>query len=97
MIYMEPHMLGWRPLMLSWLNTLPEGITPAHKMMITELFDRMITPVQQWLRKGSVRVSFRVRVNIYIFFLFEILCVGIITNNKHQPRCFSDENDGCTV
>lgn len=57
MVYMEPHMLGWRPLMLSWLNTLPEGVTDAHKEMISELFDRMIRPVVQWLRKGAVRVS----------------------------------------
>lgn len=57
MIYMEPHMLGWRPLMVSWLNTLPEGVTEEIKEVITELFDRMIIPVQQWLRKGGAKVN----------------------------------------
>ena len=57
MIYMEPHMLGWRPLMVSWLNTLPEGVTDEHKEVLTELFDRMIIPVQQWIRKGSAKVN----------------------------------------
>ena len=29
MVYVQPSLLGWRPLMQSWLATLPPGITEA--------------------------------------------------------------------
>uniref|UniRef100_A0A672YI08 Dynein heavy chain hydrolytic ATP-binding dynein motor region domain-containing protein n=1 Tax=Sphaeramia orbicularis TaxID=375764 RepID=A0A672YI08_9TELE len=35
MVYMEPLMLGWRPLLLSWINTLPVSVTAADKQLIT--------------------------------------------------------------
>ena len=55
-------MLGWRPLLLSWLNTLPEGVTQEIKDLITGFFDRMVIPVLQWLRKGNAKVIFIVFV-----------------------------------
>lgn len=27
MVYLEPHQLGWRPLVVSWINTLPEHLS----------------------------------------------------------------------
>ncbi|OAJ37962.1 hypothetical protein BDEG_21931 [Batrachochytrium dendrobatidis JEL423] len=42
MIYMEPDALGWRPIMQSWLNSLPEGIKPDQKSMLSSLFEWIV-------------------------------------------------------
>lgn len=53
MIYMEPHMLGWRPFLLSWLNTLPATVNAVHKDLITALFDRILPACLQLIRKAT--------------------------------------------
>eukprot|EP00955_Chlamydomonas_euryale_P005823 62050-Chlamydomonas_euryale.AAC.1 len=44
MVYVQPDLLGWRPVMTSWLSTLPAGVTNAHKACITSLFDWLVPP-----------------------------------------------------
>ena len=69
-------MLGWRPLLLSWLATLPEGVTQEIKDLILGFFDRMVIPVLQWLRKGGAKVSWKLPDIDYRFTSF--LCVVVV-------------------
>ena len=31
MVYMQPSLLGWRPLLASWMATLPPSMSDVHK------------------------------------------------------------------
>ncbi len=52
MIYLEPEMLGWRPVMISWLNTLPKTINEDSRDLIRDLFDRMLPALLNFVRKA---------------------------------------------
>jgi len=67
-------MLGWKPLTLSWLNTLPKSINSEMKELISLNF----------LRKGGVKVGFLnllihsinyTQNEFYIFYLTKRKCL----------------------
>jgi dynein heavy chain len=55
MIYMEPESLGWEPLLLSWLNTLPEFTPDYVKDHLRELFGRFVPTLLHLVRKGGLK------------------------------------------
>lgn len=42
MVYLEPHQLGWHPLMLSWMNTLPKTLSDVTKKHLQGLFEWLV-------------------------------------------------------
>lgn len=45
--------------MISWLNTIPKTINEDMRDLIRDLFDRMLTPLLNFIRKGGVKVCYR--------------------------------------
>eukprot|EP00795_Rhopilema_esculentum_P009610 gene9610-17369_t len=50
MIYLEPHQLGWQPLMESYMETLPETLTKEQRELVRELFNWLIQPCLDFIR-----------------------------------------------
>jgi len=47
MVYVQPSLLGWRPIMESWLNTMDRfpALTAAHKEQMAAMFDWLVPPM----------------------------------------------------
>ena len=59
-------MLGWKPLLVSWLSTLPKTLNEENLELIKDLFDRMEEALLQFVRKGGFKVIYR-RLEILTF------------------------------
>lgn len=65
MVYMEPEALGFRPLVDSWLKTLPPTFKDSHKSLIESLCDEIFPGGIATLRKQCKEVIATVNSNLY--------------------------------
>lgn len=52
MIYLEPSSLGWRPVLQSWINKLPEMLRGENEKVIKALFEWVCPPLLYFVRKN---------------------------------------------
>lgn len=56
MVYVEPHQLGWRPLLTSWAAVLPPLLAP-HAERICLVTDWLLPPLLRFLRRTLSEIS----------------------------------------
>ncbi|XP_052396332.1 dynein axonemal heavy chain 12 [Carassius gibelio] len=79
MIYMEPSQLGWTPLVLSWMRTLPDPLqSQDNSTLLQQLFEWLLPPALVLLRKQCREVIPTSNSNTVVSLtrLFEMLLTG---------------------
>eukprot|EP00878_Enallax_costatus_P023702 GHUV01025236.1.p1 GENE.GHUV01025236.1~~GHUV01025236.1.p1 ORF type:complete len:118 (-),score=27.73 GHUV01025236.1:702-1055(-) len=64
MVYVQPDLLGWRPVLMSWLAALPPSISEAHKSQVLALFDWLVPPCLRIATKLAKAVLPMVDINL---------------------------------
>lgn len=57
MVYLEPHQLGWQPLLVSWMSTLPSSLGTCLIERIGRLFSWLLPACLRFVRKTIKEVS----------------------------------------
>ena len=57
MVYLEPHQLSWRPLLASWLATLPRALGDRIIQRVSTLINYLLPPCLEFVRKECTEFS----------------------------------------
>ncbi|KAI9206289.1 dynein heavy chain and region D6 of dynein motor-domain-containing protein [Polychytrium aggregatum] len=74
MIYLEPDVLGWRPLMVSWLVTLPSGVGEEERRILEALFDWVVPPCLAMIRSECKEFVATSPINMAVSLMNYVTC-----------------------
>ncbi|EFJ29004.1 inner arm dynein 3-2 [Selaginella moellendorffii] len=97
MVYLEPHQMGWQPLMLSWLDTLPASLQGPIRTHLQGLFEWMVTACLRFVRKSVKELSPTSDANIVVSLMRNFY--GLIDELKPEEagKAFGKEKLGIWV
>ena len=74
MVYLEPSAFGWRPLLTSWLNSLPPGLGD-HRDLVLALVDWLVEPSLSFVFRHLKELVVTSESNLTrsLMYLFEML------------------------
>ena len=58
MIYMESHKLGWRPLMTSYLDSLPQPFTDDQKQLLSDMFEWLVPACLKVIKETPLNIKY---------------------------------------
>ena len=58
MIYMESHKLGWRPVMLSYLASLPESFSEEQKSLLSDMFEWLVPACLKLIKDCPLNIRY---------------------------------------
>ncbi|KXZ43278.1 hypothetical protein GPECTOR_96g744 [Gonium pectorale] len=79
-IAMQPSLLGWRPVLDSWVKTLPEVVTPPLREYVYKLVDWLVSPCLRLVVKDLVQPVPCQDINLIVSFtrLFQNLMLAYL-------------------
>lgn len=83
MVYLEPAAFGWRPLLLSWLNDLPQALQ-EHRPLIMALVDWLVDPCLRLVFSKLKELVATSESNLTrsLMYLFEMLMADAVKDEK---------------
>lgn len=78
MIYMEPHLLGWKPLMDSYVATLEKILLPEQIEILVECTDWLVPPCLEFINTSCKK--FVETSDTHLFYVSCSKCLNTVDN-----------------
>ncbi|DBB17907.1 TPA: hypothetical protein ACH3X3_002922 [Trebouxia sp. C0006] len=92
MVYMQPSLLGWRPLLTSWMATLPAALPEVHRQVLESMFEWLVPPMLR-VATRMVRAPVPMQDLNLVASCVRLLDALLLPEFRDKPQLFAEMND----